>query len=383
MAELLPQFEAARIAERAGERDRAHPVPRCGGSPSLRLFWLAQRRTAPCDRAARPLAPQPGERLARTELRGLPHRSRSCASTCPAPGGCVPAPTLGVGCTADTELEQLARELEQAHFATKATTAGARAARAKRASEGVSLAGQRFVLFGAGAELSPVYTLLEAGAEVLWLDRERPRHRPLARAASRGRAAVRGHGPGGVDLLAQPARVRATILEFAAGAPVHFGLYAFASGKRSAPAGQPDHERDRAQPAPRSWCARSRTCCRPPRSASWRPKTRAVADERRSAAPTLRRALLRTGSLQAGHLSGAPAAAVVRGGPAAGRELPGRRVHRQATRRRGTGQLRQHARRAAPRLARVREHGAHHQHALAGQPAHERPPSSAHPATTC
>jgi hypothetical protein len=130
---------------------------------------------------------------------------------------------------AGDELASLADELARMHLATP-QVAAALADLVKRAAQpkAVSLRGERFVLFGAGAELSPVYTLLEAGADVLWLDRERP---PIDHLLEPQLSGSLAYVEGGVDLLTQPGELRATIEAFAGDRPVHFGMHAFAVGK--------------------------------------------------------------------------------------------------------------------------------------------------------
>lgn len=89
----------------------------------------------------------------------------------------------------------------------------------------LSLAGRRFALLGAGAEISPVRTLLEAGASVLWLDVKPP---PADLAAARFSGTL-AHAPG-ADLLRAPDRVKATIEAFAGDESIHLGCYAYAPG---------------------------------------------------------------------------------------------------------------------------------------------------------
>jgi len=96
---------------------------------------------------------------------------------------------------------------------------------------GLDLRGERFALLGAGAELAPTELLLASGADVLWIDRAAPPERLLA-----GDFPGRLHilpGTGATDLLAEPARARQAIIDFAAtsGSGVHLGLYAYAPGK--------------------------------------------------------------------------------------------------------------------------------------------------------
>ncbi|HSG87931.1 MAG TPA: hypothetical protein VLA56_01875 [Pseudomonadales bacterium] len=92
----------------------------------------------------------------------------------------------------------------------------------------LSLAGRRIVVLGGGAEMAPTRFWVEAGAEVLWLDRVPPPQDWL----TSGRMAGRLHWPrDNVDLLARPQEVLATILAFAGGEAVDLGLYAYAPGQ--------------------------------------------------------------------------------------------------------------------------------------------------------
>lgn len=93
----------------------------------------------------------------------------------------------------------------------------------------LELQGQRFALLGAAAELAPTELLLEAGADVLWIDRA-PVPQRLLEGAFSGRLHF-SPGRGAIDLLAEPASARAAILAFAEGGPVHLGLYAYAPGR--------------------------------------------------------------------------------------------------------------------------------------------------------
>jgi hypothetical protein len=91
----------------------------------------------------------------------------------------------------------------------------------------LDLGGRRFALLGAGAELAPTPLLLEAGAEVLWIDLAAPREALAKDSALSGRLWV---PRGGADLLAAPAAVTATLSQFAEAGPIDVGLYAYAPG---------------------------------------------------------------------------------------------------------------------------------------------------------
>ncbi|MEZ4231528.1 MAG: hypothetical protein R3B89_20285 [Polyangiaceae bacterium] len=88
----------------------------------------------------------------------------------------------------------------------------------------IELGGQRFALLGAAAELAPTRFLLEAGAEVLWLDLQSPSPEQLP-------GGELSYVSGGSDLLLDPLRCKQTLLEFADGEPLHLGLYAYAAGE--------------------------------------------------------------------------------------------------------------------------------------------------------
>ncbi len=96
------------------------------------------------------------------------------------------------------------------------------------AEEPLDLADRRFAILGAGAELSPVPLLLEAGAEVLWIDLAAPPADLVKDTQLSGRLFF---PPGGANLLESPAEIAATIATFAKGSPLHVGLYAYAPGQ--------------------------------------------------------------------------------------------------------------------------------------------------------
>ncbi len=87
----------------------------------------------------------------------------------------------------------------------------------------LDLSKERFVILGAGAELSPARLLLEAGATVLWIDVKAPDVSTL-----RGGTVV--FNPAGDDLLRNPMGALASIRAFCKDAPAHFDLLAYAPG---------------------------------------------------------------------------------------------------------------------------------------------------------
>jgi hypothetical protein len=91
----------------------------------------------------------------------------------------------------------------------------------------INLRGQRFVLFGAGAELAPTRQLLRAGASVLWIDLHEPAR------ALQGELGLSGDiriARDARNLLEQPREIAAQICAFAAEGPVHIGMFAYAPG---------------------------------------------------------------------------------------------------------------------------------------------------------
>ncbi|MDB4976945.1 MAG: hypothetical protein JWN48_5286 [Myxococcaceae bacterium] len=278
-SELLPVFEAARVqSEQRSEIARAL------------CLWAAGQLRYVDEQGERPLtealfAPAEPLKLVRVDLKGAARLTPSVDY----------AGRLYVG----AQLANLAAELDSARFVTRAVVS-ALTDIARRAQEGagLSLRGQRFVLFGAGAELSPVYTLLEAGADVLWLDRHKP---PIDRLLEPRLAGSLSYVDRGVDLLTQPAQIRATILDFAAGQPVHLGLYAFATGS-ACPLRLSLGMNALARSLP-SELVRSISLLLSPTSVQCIANEDAEqAAELAARASKLRRTLLRAGTLQRGHL---------------------------------------------------------------------------------
>lgn len=89
----------------------------------------------------------------------------------------------------------------------------------------VDLTGHTFALLGAGAELAPTTYLLQAGARVLWVDRQAPTLAPSRFAGTLV------HYEGAGDLLMQPGAIREAVAREAAQSEVHLGLFAYAPGK--------------------------------------------------------------------------------------------------------------------------------------------------------
>ena len=92
----------------------------------------------------------------------------------------------------------------------------------------LNLGGRKIAVLGAGAEMAPTRLWLEAGAHVLWLDTRPPPKEWFDLPALAGRLSWSSTS---VDLLTQPQAVLATLIDFADGAPIDLGLYAYAPGQ--------------------------------------------------------------------------------------------------------------------------------------------------------
>ncbi len=90
------------------------------------------------------------------------------------------------------------------------------------------LPARRIAVLGAGAEMAPTRFWLEAGADVLWLDVAPPPQDWWSVPGMSGRLYWPAEG---VDLLARPREVLATLIAFAGGEALDLGLYAYAPGQ--------------------------------------------------------------------------------------------------------------------------------------------------------
>jgi hypothetical protein len=128
----------------------------------------------------------------------------------------------------DAALGLIDRLAEQGDI-TLAARAGLRWTLERIAAQGgvLDLRDQRFALLGAGAELAPTAALLRAGASVLWVDVASP-ERFLGLHAPGAGTLLQAAQP--LNLLDDPARIRAAIERFADSGPVHLGNFAYASG---------------------------------------------------------------------------------------------------------------------------------------------------------
>lgn len=204
--DVLVKFEAARVASAERTEIASFLVQRAQGS----FRFLAEDGTAMAlgDHMAKVASPLP---LRRVAFDGVP--------------GLVPSVPYRGKTYEGRDLALLAAELVTRSVATHAA---AHALQTLGAASGpLTLTGRRFAVLGAGAELSPVALLLAAGAEVLWIDRAPP---PAALLGSRELAGALSFPEEGVDLLAAPHRVAATLAAFAGDRVLDLVLAAYAPG---------------------------------------------------------------------------------------------------------------------------------------------------------
>ena len=90
------------------------------------------------------------------------------------------------------------------------------------------LTGRKIAVLGAGAEMAPTRLWLESGADVLWLDTQPP---PRSWWDTPGMSGRLFWPQDNVDLLTNPQDVLATLVAFADGEPLDLGLYAYAPGQ--------------------------------------------------------------------------------------------------------------------------------------------------------
>jgi hypothetical protein len=178
--------------------------------------WILLR----ADGVERPLADALWELPEPAPLRTQPLRGR---------GRWEPAVPWEARRWAGRELGALGDELVARDLATPAVAEALAwiAANALDAKGCLDLGSRRFALMGAAAEIAPTRFLLEAGAEVLWLDVAPPPESWLADDALSGRIVT---GERLDDLLAQPREIASAISSFAATGAVDCGLFAYAPG---------------------------------------------------------------------------------------------------------------------------------------------------------
>ncbi len=207
--EVLAHFEAARVA--SGDRVAI--------ALAMRKRVASQMRFASAD-GSRSLGDAVAESAA-----AIPVRVIKTAG----PGRLTPALRLDEGVHHGSDLRVWLSAAMRDHQMTHAAAhALGKVLDRADAEGGLSLAGERFVVMGAAAELAPTEALLAAGATVLWIDVQEPPRSLLENRALGGELHV-PESP--CDLLKAPASIVATIAAFAAGAPVHLGMYAYAGGE--------------------------------------------------------------------------------------------------------------------------------------------------------
>jgi hypothetical protein len=207
--ECLPAFEAART----GSARRMEIARAAVAELRRHLIWQGPEGMLPLGEAlAVPAAPLP---LDVHEFNGEP--------------GWEPGLTYRGERWAGPRLSALADDLVSRGMATGAAGSALNWLAAECLEDGcLHLRRRKIAVLGAGAEMAPTRFWLEAGAEVLWLDVVPP---PTAWRELPGMAG-RLHWPAtGVDLLARPQEVLATLMAFADGEPVDLGLYAYAPGQ--------------------------------------------------------------------------------------------------------------------------------------------------------
>ncbi|MEM6732686.1 MAG: hypothetical protein AAF658_14095, partial [Myxococcota bacterium] len=124
------------------------------------------------------------------------------------------------------EIEELANVFQGLRFMNDTTAETLRRALNRLDDDGaLDLTGERFALFGAGAEIAPTRALLEAGATVMWTDVVPPPKELLELGGELY------HASGRSDLLLRPDEVAATMAEFARAGPIHIGLFAYGPGQ--------------------------------------------------------------------------------------------------------------------------------------------------------
>jgi hypothetical protein len=212
---------------------------------------------------------------------------------------CVPSISFEGRLHRGPALVELAEELRRRHFVSDGAAEALSWLATHAASAGgpLSLEGQRFVLLGAGAELAPTELLLEAGAEVVWVDVREPSADFLLDPRHAG---VLHYVKGGADLLSAPHQVLATVRGFAeTSGPVHLWMYAYAGGASQ------EWRLTAAMNAivralPPALLASVGVLVSPTTAASVTPADAATAEARRKSAPAWKRALAATGQLRPG-----------------------------------------------------------------------------------
>ena len=207
--ELLPRFEAARIAA----PERAQLARRLALAGGACLQWEDDAGRVDLREAL--AEPAPPLRLRMHGFRGRP--------------GWLPAPVHRGERWSGADIAGLGAVLGERDVVTPAAAeALAWLARAVLEDGALDLSGRRIAVLGANAEMAPTRHWLEAGAEVLWIDVAPP---PADWFENASFAGCLHWCPEGADLLTQPREILATLRAFAEDGPVDLGLYAYAPGR--------------------------------------------------------------------------------------------------------------------------------------------------------
>lgn len=206
-AELLPEFEAARVDSEI----RCDVAAELSGLARTVFAWRTEAGEVPL-----------AEHLAGS-AEPLPLESRALGAN----GGLRPRVPVGEVELEGDGLVAYAEALVGRGSASPAVADAVSWVVAKAAGERIDLSGRRVAVLGAGAELAPTRLWLEGGADVLWIDTVEPPGDLLESDDLAGSVHWVG---GGSDLLTDTRRIRATIEEFAQGESIDMGLYAYAPG---------------------------------------------------------------------------------------------------------------------------------------------------------
>lgn len=232
--DILPRFEAARAA--SAQR----------GEIARFLFGASQAALRWCDaHGERPLADALAEAIANarnrsaptTEAQPLAEARHSSAQSAGGAGEAaarrlLPSVPFEGRSFRGAELHELGALLCERGLCTPAVAESLNWIAERAGRDGLGLAGRRFAVLGASAELAPTPLLLEAGAEVLWIDLAAPPHALRQMSAGNTGRAGRLHWQAEAgDLLQQPLEIAAQLARFAESGPLDIGLYAYAPGR--------------------------------------------------------------------------------------------------------------------------------------------------------
>lgn len=209
-AEILPGFEAARVA--GPQRAEAAQL----------AVGLLKDQVVYSDETGREL---PLAELLLPSCRPLPLQTHSFGAA----AGWTPVLTYRGERWQSDRLSALGADLAARGMITRPAGDALTWMAQKGLREGaVSLVGRKIAVLGAGAEMAPTRFWLQAGADVLWLDVAPPPQDWYQASDLSGRL----YWPdSGVDLLARPQEVLATLIAFAQDDPIDLGLYAYAPGQ--------------------------------------------------------------------------------------------------------------------------------------------------------